>query len=289
VANANQLDTDGDGQGNTCDTDDDNDGVLDANDNCALVVNANQANNDGDALGDACDPDDDNDGVLDGNDNCPFVANADQKDLDADGIGDVCDPVTNVGGATNSLEDKIKALHLDQGLEGALITKLENAKKTCASGNPSAAINQLGAFINQVNAKRGKDLTNDQADQLIAIANALITAMTNGTADCGSGITTVANLSKNKVAEIILEKESILSLSSYQNPSATYFTLRVQSSKTKVPLTLRIVDQYGKVIETRVKLVSGQTMQLGSGLKPGTYYAELLQGDKRTQVKLIKL
>lgn len=39
IPNPDQLDTDGDGQGNACDEDDDNDGVSDANDNCPLTVN----------------------------------------------------------------------------------------------------------------------------------------------------------------------------------------------------------------------------------------------------------
>ena len=34
----------------------------------------------------------DNDGVLNAQDNCPTVANRDQRDDDGDGIGDVCDP-----------------------------------------------------------------------------------------------------------------------------------------------------------------------------------------------------
>ena len=46
-------------------------------------------------LGDAVDPDDDNDGVLDADDNCAFTANADQADRDSDGRGDVCDPLDN--------------------------------------------------------------------------------------------------------------------------------------------------------------------------------------------------
>ncbi|XLS29575.1 reprolysin-like metallopeptidase [Flavobacteriaceae bacterium M23B6Z8] len=91
VENTNQLDTDGDGDGNACDDDDDADGILDQNDNCPLIVNLDQADNDGDGIGDPCDEDDDNDGVLDVNDNCPLTANPDQSDNDLDGIGDICD------------------------------------------------------------------------------------------------------------------------------------------------------------------------------------------------------
>ena len=91
VANADQLDTDKDGEGDACDTDDDGDGDLDASDNCPLVYNADQLDTDGDGTGNVCDSDDDGDGDLDASDNCPLVSNADQLDTDGDGTGNVCD------------------------------------------------------------------------------------------------------------------------------------------------------------------------------------------------------
>jgi photosystem II stability/assembly factor-like uncharacterized protein len=84
------------------DNDDDNDGVLDVDDNCPLVGNANQLDTDGDGEGDACDTDDDNDGIPDTDDNCPLTANADQADADNDGIGDVCDQDSDNDGVLNS-------------------------------------------------------------------------------------------------------------------------------------------------------------------------------------------
>src|SRR3954452_5487239 len=69
----------------------DGDGVADSSDNCSGVANASQLNTDGDAQGDACDADDDNDGLADGSDNCSAVANANQLNTDGDAQGDVCD------------------------------------------------------------------------------------------------------------------------------------------------------------------------------------------------------
>jgi ribosomal protein L24E len=71
--------------------DSDGDGVPNGSDNCPSLANADQKNTDGDGQGDACDGDDDNDGKADASDNCPVNANADQRDSDDDGVGNPCD------------------------------------------------------------------------------------------------------------------------------------------------------------------------------------------------------
>ena len=82
---------DGDAQADCVDADDDNDGVVDAEDNCPFQGNTDQGDNDNDGSGDVCDPDDDNDGVPDEVDNCVWVANGQQGDLDGDKVGNACD------------------------------------------------------------------------------------------------------------------------------------------------------------------------------------------------------
>ena len=47
-----------------------------------MAPNAQQADTDGDGNGDRCDDDIDDDGVLNDDDNCPYVANPSQTDDD---------------------------------------------------------------------------------------------------------------------------------------------------------------------------------------------------------------
>jgi len=62
---------------------------------------------------------------------------------------------------------KVKSLGLPSGIERGLHTKLYASIDSLQRGKEKTATNQLGAFINQVKAQRGKTLTGEQADNLI--------------------------------------------------------------------------------------------------------------------------
>jgi arabinogalactan endo-1,4-beta-galactosidase len=75
-----------------------------------------------------------------------------------------------VKGASTQIEDLIslvQGLNLSNGLTNSLVNKLENSHASLDKGNTNAACNQLSSFVNEVEAKRGKELTDAQADQLV--------------------------------------------------------------------------------------------------------------------------
>ena len=106
VSNEDQIDTDGDTEGDACDTDDDNDGCLDTEDDNPLVF-SEDSDLDGNANDcDICDfdadDDIDQDGVCGDIDNCVDIPNLNQDDYDFDMIGNECDDCYQAYGDVNA-------------------------------------------------------------------------------------------------------------------------------------------------------------------------------------------
>jgi hypothetical protein len=86
------------------------------------------------------------------------------------GLGYFSDPIMS----TQELIETIKTWNLPKGTENSLASKLQNAIQSLDNGQQNAAINKLNAFINEVQAQRGKKLTNGQADTLTSEAQRII-------------------------------------------------------------------------------------------------------------------
>ncbi|HPH85875.1 MAG TPA: GDSL-type esterase/lipase family protein [Ferruginibacter sp.] len=80
-----------------------------------------------------------------------------------------------------------------------------------------------------------------------------------------------------------------LEVNAMPNPSQGQFTLTVNSNERSIPVSLRITDLNGKMIEIRQGIMPGQTVKLGSNYIKGLYIAEFVQGNKHKLIKLIKL
>jgi len=72
------------------------------------------------------------------------------------------------------LKDDVENSDLSFGIKNSLIANLKNALKSLEKGGYNTATNQLSAFINEVEAQRGKAITNEKADELIAKAELII-------------------------------------------------------------------------------------------------------------------
>ncbi len=66
---------------------------------------------------------------------------------------------------------------LKKGPKNSLKKKLQNAIKSLEKGDTAKAIQQINDFINQVMAQSGKKISVEDANDLIAAANAILAAI----------------------------------------------------------------------------------------------------------------
>jgi hypothetical protein len=88
-------------------------------------------------------------------------------------VGEPATPSEMLG----ALAETILTVNLQSGISNALDSKLDSALDDTNEKNDGAALNSMYAFRNNVNAQRGKKLSESQADQLIEGANGIISAL----------------------------------------------------------------------------------------------------------------
>lgn len=116
-----------------------------------------------------------------------------QNETGSDGVGDtpyiideynrdrypLMEPWGSAIGMMKSLVRTIRCWDLGKGTEKALTSKLEDAIHLVNQGNVNGAIHKLMDLMSQVEAMRGKKLTDEQADYLISEAQRIIDLINN--------------------------------------------------------------------------------------------------------------
>jgi hypothetical protein len=79
-----------------------------------------------------------------------------------------------------------------------------------------------------------------------------------------------------------------INIIAYPNPSHLQFTMKLESDNKKDEISVRITDIYGRVIQRFDNRHANELLLLGHGYMPGVYFVEMIQGDKRKTIRLIK-
>jgi hypothetical protein len=108
----------------------------------------------------------------------------------------------------------------------------------------------------------------------------------------GGGSIVIHDNSKKTVTAARVDNLNVevvpIALKAYPNPSTNKFTVNVQSSNREEKIQVRVMDLNGRVVEMFNNLSANQTLQIGSNYRPGMYIVEMIQGNERKQLKLIK-
>ena len=199
-ANNDQLDFDGDNQGDVCDPDVDGDGVPNGDDNCPTLPNSDQSDLNGNGIGDVCDNEADGDGIPNATDNCPFVANPGQEDFDNDGMGDACDPNADMVLGLSSQPPTVSA-----GSTFAVTASVANNGPQTVSNATLTVTLPAGATLTAINAggwncpdvpagTAGAVVTCTRASVAVGSSSVTISAQASGTLVHGSTLDITANV-----------------------------------------------------------------------------------------------
>jgi hypothetical protein len=82
-------------------------------------------------------------------------------------------------------------------------------------------------------------------------------------------------------------KETFFKAFSFPNPSGRFFTINTQSGNNQ-PIHIKVFDGSGGLIEERMGIAANKSFQIGEGYVTGTYLVELIQGNERATLKLLK-
>ena len=100
---------------------------------------------------------------------------------------------------------------------------------------------------------------------------------------------TVDTIAKSNVSVSVIEKPEVdkLTVKVFPNPASYFFTFSMQSASNE-KIKINITDITGRVIEKRTEFPANGSIQLGSRYRPGIYIAEIIQGNEKVTLRIIK-
>jgi hypothetical protein len=152
--------------------------------------------------------------------------------------------------------------------------------------NPSTRPNSLNVSI-----PAGLVFTND----MLANGNSALTTLGGGKLNVRNASTTISTTTVSapiatRTAEMTEQMivPNKLTASAFPNPAITHFNIKLTSNNTRDAITLRVFNQLGQIVDVKRGLTSGQVIQVGSGYKQGTYYVEVMQGEQKQSLQVVK-
>ena len=105
----------------------------------------------------------------------------------------------------------------------------------------------------------------------------------------GSIVIHSATAATTQTRDVTTSPEQLLGLSASAspNPSSHYFTLNIQSNSEK-SINIRVLDVLGREVESRINVAHSTQVTIGHNYKTGVYLVEVMQGDQKKVIKLIK-
>ncbi len=99
-----------------------------------------------------------------------------------------------------------------------------------------------------------------------------------------------ATTTSREVMEVDKQEKSFdkLQVVAYPNPTNKYFSIQIKTNDLKTTLQMQTFDKNGKLLERRNDIVPGSIIRLGETYRAGIYFAQFIQGQQRTTVKLVK-
>jgi Secretion system C-terminal sorting domain len=125
------------------------------------------------------------------------------------------------------------------------------------------------------------------SNTIVVDGNSMIAHLAHGDmlGACSISSNTITGKEKNNETATALQ----LSVIAMPNPTSNSFSIHIRAANSIEKISLRISDVFGRTVEQKTNLSAGQTISFGNKYQSGIYFAEVLQGNERKVVKLVKL